>query len=104
MIDPSEKLPQCGGHFGQSIAAIEQNEESSKLLRIWSPVAGVRVTNRMGSSRVTGALRWDQQGLGRRNLTLSVCALGHNWSVITNRLGRPRLARDWGVCSAGVSP
>lgn len=104
VIDPSEKLPQCGGHFGQSIAAIEQNEESCKLLRIWSPVAGVRVTNRMGSSRVTGALRWDQQGLGRRNLTLSVCALGHNWSVITNRLGRPRLARDWGVCSAGVSP
>ena len=23
---------------------------------------------------------------------------GHNWSVITNRLGRPRLARDWGEC------
>ena len=104
VIDASEKLPQCGGHFGQSIAAIEQNEENSKLLRIWSPVTGVRVTNRMGSSRVTGALHWDQQGLGRRNLTLSVCALGHNWSVITNRLGRPRLARDWGVCSAGVSP
>ena len=103
VINPSEKPPQCGGHFGQSIAAIEQNGEDSKLLRVWSPVAGVTVTNRMGSSRVTGVLRWDQQGLGRRNLTLSVCALGHNWSVVTNRLGRPRLARDWGACRSGVS-
>ena len=104
VIDPSEKLLQCGGHFGHSIAAIEQNGENSRLLRVWSPVAGVRVTNRLGSSPVTGALRWDQLGLGRRNLTLSVCALGHNWSVITNRLGRPRLARDWGVCPSGVLP
>ena len=23
VIDPSEKSPQCGGHFGQSLAAIE---------------------------------------------------------------------------------
>ena len=70
VIDPSKKPPQCGGHFGQSIAAIAQNGEDSKLLRVWSPVAGVTVTNRMGSSRVTGVLRWDQQGLARRNLTL----------------------------------
>ena len=104
VIDPSEKSPQCGGHFGQSLAAIEQNGADNKLLRFWSPVAGVIVTNRMGSSRITGALRWNQQGLGRRNLTLSVCAFGHNWSVITNRLGRPRMARDWGVCRSGVSP
>ena len=32
VINPSEKPPQCGGHFGQSIAAIEQNGEDSKLL------------------------------------------------------------------------
>ena len=103
LIDPSVQPPQCGGHFGQSLAAIKQNGEESELLRIWSPVAGVTVTNRIGSSWVTGALRWDQEGIGRRNLTLSVCADGHNWSVITNRLGRPRLARDWGVCPSAVA-
>ena len=70
VIDPSEKPPQCGGHFDQNIAAMEQNGEDGKLLRVWSPVAGAAVTNRMGSSRVTVVLRWDQQGLGRRNLTL----------------------------------
>ena len=55
------------------------------------------LTNRMSSSTVTSASRWDQQGLDRRNLALAVCALRHNWSVIANRLGGPRLARDWGV-------
>jgi hypothetical protein len=103
LIDPSGQPPQCGGHFGQGLAAIKQNGEDSELLSIWSPVAGVTVTNRIGSSWVTGALRWDQEGIGRRNLTLSVCARGHNWSVITNRLGRPRLARDWGVCPSAVA-
>ena len=88
----------------RAFAAIKHSGEDSQLLRVWPPVAGVTVTNRTGSNWVTGALRWNPQGVGRRNLTLSVCALGHNWSVITNRLGRPRLARDWGVCRSGVSP
>ena len=102
VIDPSDTSPQCGGHFGQRLAAIAQNGEGSELLRVWSPTVGVTVTNRTGLHWVTGALRWDKEGVGRRNLTLSVCALGHNWSVITNRLGRPRLARDWGMCPPTV--
>ena len=102
VFDPSNNPPQCAGHFGQSLAAIKHSREDSQLLRVWPPVAGVTVTNRTGSNWVTGALRWNPQGMGRRNLTLSVCALGHNWSVITNRLGRPRLARDWGICPPTV--
>ena len=98
VIDPSNPAFKCAGHFGQSLVAIKHSGEDSQLLRVWSPTVGVTVTNRAGSHWVTGALRWDEEGVGRRNLTLSVCALGHNWSVITNRLGRPRLARDWGVC------
>ena len=102
VIDPSNPVLKCAGHFGQSLAAIKHSGEDSQLSRVWPPVAGVTVTNRTGSNWVTGTLRWNPQGVGRRNLTLSVCALGHNWSVITNRLGRPRLARDWGVCPPGV--
>ena len=103
MISPSDKSPQCGGHFGQRLAAIKQNGEISDLSLVWSPTAGVTVTNRTGSHWVTGALCRDKEGVGRRNLTLSVFTLGHSWSVITNRLGRPRLARDGGVCRSGVS-
>ena len=103
VVDPAEEPPRCGGHFGQTVAALKQQEEGHQLLRVWPARAGVTVTNRAGSKWVTGALQWDQQGVGDRNLTLSVCALGHNWSVITNRLGRPRLARDWGECPPTVA-
>jgi type IV fimbrial biogenesis protein FimT len=102
VVDPSNPALKCAGHFGQVFAAIKHSGEDSQLLRVWPPVTGVTVTNRTGSNWVTGELRWNPQGVGRRNLTLSVCALGHNWSVITNRLGRPRLARDWGLCPSGV--
>ena len=102
ITDFTAELPACGGHFGQAIAAIAMGREGSELLRIWSPPAGLTVTNRSGARWVRGALQWDSQGLGSRNLTLSVCAQEHNWSVVTNRLGRPRLASDWGVCPAVV--
>ena len=103
VIDPAGQPLRCGGHFGQSIAALKQHGEGSQLLRVWPARDGVTVTNRTGSKWVTGGLQWDKQGMGDRNLTLSVCVLGHNWSVITNRLGRPRLARDWGVCPPAVA-
>ena len=103
VIDLAEESPRCGGHFGQTVAALKQQEEGHQLLRVWPARAGVTVTNRAGSKWVTGAVQWDQQGVGDRNLTLSVCALGHNWSAITNRLGRPRLARDWGECPPTVT-
>lgn len=98
--DLTDEWPACSGHFGQTLAAIAMGPTRGELLRVWSPPKGVTVTNRSGARWVTGALQWDSQGLGSRNLTLSVCALEHNWSVITNRLGRPRLASDWGVCPA----
>lgn len=103
VIDPSDAPLKCGGHFGQGIAVIQERGGDTQLLRVWPAVAGVTVTNRAGSNWVAGALHWDKRGVGRRNLTLSVCALGHNWSVITNRLGRPRLVRDWGACPPTVA-
>ena len=103
VVEPAEEPPRCGGHFGQTVAALKQHQKGLQLLRVWPARDGVTVTNRAGSNWVGGALQWDQQGVGDRNLTLSVCALGHNWSAITNRLGRPRLARDWGECPPSVA-
>lgn len=90
--------PSCAGHFGQQIAAMADTAEGLELMRVWQPVQGVTVTDRSGLRAVSGELRWDQRGLGSRNLTLSVCALSQNWSVVTNRLGRPRLVAQWGTC------
>ena len=98
IADPAVSRPSCGGHFGGFIAAILQLPTSQRLLRVWSPTAHVTVRNRSGSSPVTGTISWNRVGLGSRNMTLSVCSSGRNWAAVVNRLGRPRLAADWGEC------
>ena len=100
MVEINLEQPQCAGHFGQRLGAILVSDNGHQLLRVWPPTEGVRVTNRSGAQAVTGRLSWDAWGVGGRNLTLSVCADGRNWAVITNRLGRPRLAEGWGQCPA----
>ena len=100
MVEIDTEQPQCAGHFGQRLGALLVSDNGHQLLRVWPPTEGVRVTNRSGVLPVTGRLSWDAWGVGGRNLTLSVCADGRNWAVITNRLGRPRLAQDWGECPA----
>jgi len=100
MVEINPEQPQCAGHFGQRLGAILITDNRHQLLRVWLPTEGVRVRNRSGALPVTGMLSWDAWGVGGRNLTLSVCADDRNWAVITNRLGRPRLAEDWGECPA----
>ena len=91
-------LNDCRGHFGQTISVIHASSSGDKVLRVWSPLPEVTVLNRLGTQRVTGPIQWQPDGLSNRNLTLSVCAEDHNWSVVLNRLGRPRLAKGWGRC------
>ena len=98
IADPAVSRPKCGGHFGGFIAAILQVPPCQRLLRVWSPTAHVSVRNRSGSSPVTGTISWNRLGLGNRNMTLSVCSSGRNWAAVVNRLGRPRLAANWGEC------
>ncbi|MEK9533919.1 MAG: GspH/FimT family pseudopilin, partial [Halieaceae bacterium] len=98
IADPAVSRPQCGGHFGGFIAAILQSPTSQRLLRVWSPIADVTVRNRSGSTPVTGTISWNRVGLSSRNMTLSVCSSGRNWAAVVNRLGRPRLAPNWGEC------
>ena len=101
--NPEAAVPQCDGDFGGVVGAVLMHAEGAKLLKIWSPSEGVAVTNRAGSASVTGSVTWDARGLGTRNLTLSVCAAERNWSLVINRLGRPRLSEAWGVCPNVVS-
>ncbi len=88
----------CGGHFGASLVAYQESANGPRRLRIWSPPSGVVVRNRSGSDPVTGEIQWHADGIGGRNVTLSVCAGEHNWAVVINRLGRPRLVDDGGIC------
>ena len=101
--DPQAAVPECDGDFGGVVGAVLLHAEGAKLLKVWSPLEGVAVTNRAGSQSVTGSVTWDAMGLSDRNLTLSVCAAERNWSVVINRLGRPRLSEAWAVCPNVVS-
>ena len=63
---------------------------------------GVTLRNRAGTQGITLPLVWGADGLGSRNATLSVCSPRYpdlNWSLVINRIGRPRLVRGWGRCS-----
>ena len=93
-----DKTHPCGGAFGGPIAIYEASPRGPQLLRIWHLPEGIIIRNRSGIDPVTGDIRWRADGIGLRNLTLSVCAGAHNWTVVINRLGRPRLAKAGGVC------
>ena len=101
--DPEAAVPECDGDFEGVVGAVLLHAEGAKLLKVWSPLEGVAVTNRAGSQSVTGSVTWDAMGLSDRNLTLSVCAAERNWSVVIHRLGRRRLSEAWGVCPNVVS-
>lgn len=100
--DPHAVKPLCGGHFGGDVVAVLRTPTHNRVLRVWAPVEGVSVTNRSASAPIVGALQWDAQGVGHRNVTLSVCASEWNLAVVINRLGRPRLIKGWGECTERV--
>ena len=88
----------CGGDFSGALVAYRVSIDGPEILRVWTPPSGIAVRNRSGLDAVTGEIRWHADGFGQRNLTLSVCAGEHNWTVFINRLGRPRLAKAGGLC------
>jgi len=69
---------------------------------------GVVVSNRKGNRRADELITYFGDGSSRRNLTLMVCAEDFpgvdSWSVVLNRIGRPRMARNWGVCPEEALP
>jgi len=88
----------CAGDFSAAIVAYHALGHGPEVLRVWTLPRGIVVRNRSGLDAVKGEIRWRANGFGQRNLTLSVCAGRHNWTVFINRLGRPRLAKDGGLC------
>ncbi|WP_157976627.1 GspH/FimT family pseudopilin [Parahaliea mediterranea] len=78
--------------------------QADSLLRRYPPVAtGYRIATSQGRDAVA-PFSYYPDGATRRNLTLSVCSLAEpeapGWSLVVNRAGRARVARDWGRCHA----
>lgn len=87
----------CAGSYSDGFAVYG---DSGQLTRIFPPRAGVAVYRRDGKTEQTRALTWTGDGFADRNQTFLFCAQGsrNNWSVVVNRVGRPRLVRNWGAC------
>lgn len=76
--------------------------EAGEILRVLPLRDGISLRNRAGKLWQSEPLVWDSIGLGTSNATLSVCSRRYqdlNWSLVINRIGRPRLVSDWGECN-----
>ena len=62
VTDPEAAVPQSDGDFGGVVGVVLMHAEGAKILKIWSPLEGVAVTNRAGSASFTGSVRWDARG------------------------------------------
>ncbi|MFT6051790.1 MAG: type IV fimbrial biogenesis protein FimT [Halioglobus sp.] len=64
--------------------------------------AGYSLSNKAGTRNAFELISYLQDGSSRRNRTLLLCApsptRSPSWSIVMNRVGRPRLARGWGQC------
>ncbi len=100
----------CDGDFsnGWLVFSDDSNPEQfdparDELIRAFDALPdGFRVTNRSGLNPVSRELMYYPDGATRQNLTLMVCPPGglamSSLSLVINRVGRPRVARDWGDC------
>ena len=94
----SNETAQCEGVYRDGFAVV--NTEG-RPVRFFDVPANTRITNRRGTSEMSASIEWDRFGIGSYNATLSVCHNqrgADNWAVVLNRLGRPRMLKNWGQC------
>ena len=94
----SNETAQCEGDYRDGFAVV--NTEG-RLVRFFDVPPNARITNRRGTSQMSASIEWDRFGMGSYNATLSVChdqRGADNWAVVLNRLGRPRMLKNWGQC------
>jgi type IV fimbrial biogenesis protein FimT len=106
-------VAKCGGDYSAGwIVFVNSDGDGDvdstvdEVLAVYDPLpSGYALTNRSGERRADQLITYLPDGSSRRNLTLQVCSPLNDdvesWSVILNRVGRPRAARGGGSCSQG---
>ena len=101
---------QCGGDYSagwivfvNGDGGADTDDNIGEVLGVYDPLpTGYALTNRNGERRSDQHITYLPDGSSRRNLTLQVCSPVSNsvdsWSVVVNRVGRPRAASAWGSC------
>ncbi len=77
---------------------------SDEIVKVFEGLpVGYTLTNKSGNRSAFEVISYYPDGSSRRNRTLMICPPGdskmQSWSVVMNRVGRPRIAKGWGECS-----
>ena len=89
--------PECGDDYGEGIAIWSDRGGDWQLLRLWQ-WPWTSITNRQGTRAVRAHVTFSAKGLANRNITWSTCVAKRNLSLVLNRVGRPHMRRQWGIC------
>lgn len=95
-MDTSQSPP-CGEDYDVGVALWSEQATGWRLRRVWQ-WSSKTLTNRRGNRKVSETVVFNTQGLANRNLTWSTCVTERNLSLVINRVGRPEIRRNWGVC------
>lgn len=81
------------------------DEDSDVVIQVHHSLpAGYVLTNKASTVEARELINFLPDGSARKNRTLMFCNTRHtnipSWSVVLNSVGRPRLARGWGECTA----
>ena len=89
--------PRCGEDYSVGVAIWSKHAVGWRLRRVWQ-WSSMTITNRRGNRKVGEVVVFNTQGLANRNLTWSTCVAERNLSLVLNRVGRPDIRRNWGLC------
>lgn len=89
--------PLCGDDYALGVALWSEQVGVWELRRVWQ-WSSMPIANRRGTRIVSETIVFNAQGLANRNITWSTCVGERNLSLVLNRVGRPEIRRNWGVC------
>ena len=89
--------PACDENYDEGVALWSEQAMGWRLRRVWQ-WSSTTLTNRRVNRKVSETVVFNAQGLSNRTLTWSTCVAQRNLSLVLNRVGRPEVRRQWGVC------
>ena len=87
----------CDGRYTEGFSVVSAE---GKLRTRYGAGRGVRVWNSSGTREEDRSVVWGSDGWGSRNMSWLFCVEGDydHWAVVVNRIGRPRMLKNWGSC------
>ncbi|MEH6570085.1 MAG: GspH/FimT family pseudopilin [Halioglobus sp.] len=107
---PKAAVPKCSGNYADGWIIYTNADRdrvvdpgSDQVLSVFESFpSGYSVTNRAGTRAANEIITYYADGSSRKNRTLLLCPPSGSrvlsQSIVMNRMGRSRLASDWGSC------